>query len=90
MSHQNNNAFWKYARCYETYYGVSKDKRPSEEELTRMRQEDFKSDIKGESRDGIQKLTRSLFILLFGLAFFSIHWRIARRARETNNSNNMT
>lgn len=88
-SHQSNDAFWRHLCYYNSYYGVNKDVRPPEAELTQKRLEDYKISMKDESRNGMQKLLKALFIIFIGLAFFSIHWRIARRARETNNTGNM-
>ncbi len=76
--HQTNDAFWK--NCY------SSDKertRPPEDELTKKRENSFQRALKAEKRDAFQSLTQIVIILIVNALVFLIHWKIARRARET-------
>lgn len=81
--HQSNAAFWNSYQCgYD-----KKDKemqRPSDEELTRQRLDSYQQAVKSERRDAFQSLTRSSIILVIDIFIFLVHWRVARRARETN------
>jgi len=71
---QTNETYWKSIR-------LKDEARPSEEELTKKRQEAFAVAVKSEQREGVQSLMRCLmFILAFGIVLF-VHWKIAVRAR---------
>jgi hypothetical protein len=80
--YQSNDAFW---RSKETCYEKDKPKvRPSEEELTKQRLDAFASEVRGEQRGGVQTLIRCfMFILVSGIALL-IHWKIAKKTRETS------
>lgn len=83
--HQSNDAFWKSCDQYE-----SKDKdrkRPAEDELTKLRTESYRQALQSERRDAFQGITKAIIVILIDVVFFIVHWRIARRARETNLSN---
>ena len=80
--HQTNDAFWKGK-----YSRDKKKPRPSEEELTKQREKSFQHEIKKEQRNAFQSLTQILIILVINALVFIIHWRIARRARESNVNN---
>ncbi len=77
--HQTNDAFWK-KKCSND----NEQPRPNEDELTKQRGESFQRAIKAEQRDAFQSLTQILIILVINAFVFVIHWKIARRARETN------
>ncbi len=52
--------------------------------LTKRRMESYSQALQSEKRDAIQGITKAIIILLIDIVFFVVHWRIARRARETN------
>lgn len=77
--YQSNDAFW------EDYRNREKEMpKPSENELTKQRTEGYRLAVISEKRDGFQGLTKTAIILLINTVVFLIHWRIARRSRETN------
>jgi len=81
--YQSNDAYW--LSRVDDYRNKEKEmQRPSEDELTKQRQEGYRLAIISEKRDGFQGLTKTAIILLIDTVVFLIHWRIARRARETN------
>ncbi len=77
--HQTNDDFWKN-KCS----GDKEKPRPPEDELTRQREESYQRAIKSEKRDASQSLTQILIVLIINALVFIIHWKIARRARESN------
>ena len=80
--HQNNDAFWNSCGQYDS---KEKDKkRPAENELTKSRMESYQQALQSERRDAFQGITQATIIILIDVLFFVVHWRIARRARETN------
>jgi hypothetical protein len=78
--HQTNDAYWASIRNRSDKPGTP---RPSEEALTKERLESYRWAIVSERRDGLQSLTRCIIILLINSFIFTIHWIIARRARES-------
>jgi hypothetical protein len=88
--YQSNDAY-HLSRCglspVDAYRNNEKEmQRPSEEELTKQRQEGYRSAKISEKRDGFQSLTKTAIIILINTVVFLIHWGIARRSRETNNA----
>ena len=77
--HQTNDAFWK-DKCS----GDKEKPRPQEDELTKKREESYQRAIKSEKRDAFQSLIQIAIVLIINALVFIIHWKIARRARETN------
>jgi hypothetical protein len=57
---------------------------PSDEEITRRRQEGLKFSIQEEQRDGFQSLTKSFIAIFLNAIIFGIHWKLAKRARISN------
>jgi hypothetical protein len=80
--HQSNDAFWNNCSQYDS---KDKDKkRPPEDELTKRRMEGYRQAVQSERRNAFQGITMASIIILIDIVFFVVHWRIARRARETN------
>ncbi len=80
--HQNNDAFWSNAPPPFPFDGKEEKKaRPSEQELTRQRNESFQLVIRAEQRNRMQTLIQVMIILFIDILVFIIHWRIARKAR---------
>ena len=78
--HQTNEAFTR---------NWSKDKeKPSEPEITLMREESYSVALKAERRDAVQSFIRVLIVILIDVVIFLVHWRLARRAREVFSSHN--
>jgi hypothetical protein len=76
QQHQTNEAFTR---------NWSKDKeKPSEEEITRMREKSYKVALEAERRDAVQSFIRVLIVILIDIGIFLIHWKLAKRAREAN------
>ena len=81
--YQSNDAYW-LSRVGDYRNKEKEMQRPSEDELTKQRTEGYRLAIISEKRDGYQGFTKATIILLIDIVAFFIHWRIARRARETN------
>ncbi|MEK6653291.1 MAG: hypothetical protein AABY50_10205 [Nitrospirota bacterium] len=81
--YQSNDAYW-LSRVNDYGNKEKEMQRPSEDELTKQRTEGYRLAIISEKRDGFQGLTKTTIILLIDAVVFLIHWRLARRARETN------
>ena len=80
--HQSNDAYWKSGdNCGED---DKKGQRPADEELTKQRLASYQQSIKSEQRDAFQSFIQSLIILIIAVIVFLIHWRLARRSRESN------
>ena len=76
QQHQTNEAFTR---------NWSKDKeKPSEEEITKMREKSYKVALEAERRDAVQSFIRVLIVMLIDIGIFIIHWKLAKRAREAN------
>ncbi len=81
--HQSNDSFWK--GCSNVYgTGKKEEKKPLEEELTKLRLESYQQALKSERRNAFQSLTKTIIIIIIDIFFFVVHWRIARRAREAS------
>lgn len=80
--HQSNDAYWKSSdNCGND---DKKGPRPTDEELTKQRLASYQQSIKSELRDAFQSLTQTVIIFIIAVVVFLVHWRVARRARETN------
>jgi hypothetical protein len=77
--YNSNDSFW------ETKHGRSKDQgavqRPPEDQLTKQRLEELRTELRGEKRSGLQSLIHALMFAVVGAVTLLIHWRIARKAR---------
>jgi hypothetical protein len=58
----------------------------SEEEITKRRQESYAFALNAERRAGWQSLLRMAIIILVDVVFFVVHWKLAKRARESVNA----
>lgn len=80
--HQNNDEFWRnYQYAYENR--DKKVERPPEDILTKQRLESYPLTIEAERRNAVQSFTIAVIILIINVIVYMVHWRIARRARET-------
>jgi hypothetical protein len=77
--YQSNDSYWD-SKIYDQDQKTVQQ-RPSEEELTKKRQEAMVIALKGERREGIQSLIQSLMFILAGGVTLLVHWQIAKRAR---------
>lgn len=84
--YQSNNAYWK--NCSRGYCSDEEKKRPrpSEDELTKQRTEEFARELDSEQRNGSQTLVKTLIVMLVDALAFLIHWVIARRARASTSA----
>ena len=57
--------------------------KPSEEELTRKREESYQAAIRLERRSGIQSLTIVGIVMVIDLCVFGVHWLVSNRTRAT-------
>lgn len=73
--HQSNEAFTR---------NWPKDKElPSEEELTKRRKQSYSLALLSERRSALQSLVQVFIILVIDVVVFLVHWRLAKRARES-------
>jgi hypothetical protein len=77
QQHQTNEAFKRRG------WSNDKEKLP-EEEITEMREKSYKVELEAERRDAVQSFIRVLIVMLINIGIFLIHWKVAKRARETN------
>jgi len=81
--HQSNDAFFKNNKF--RYSDKERNyNRPPDDQLTKERIESYQTAFKSERRDGFQSLTICLIIIIIDIVIFLIHWRLARRSRESN------
>lgn len=76
QKHQTNEAF--------TRSWSKKKRRPSEEEITKMREKSYSVALEAERRDAVQSFIRVLIIMIIDLVIFLVHWRLGKRARESS------
>lgn len=77
--HKTNEAFtrgWK----------EEKRKKYTEEEIVNLREESYQVALTKEKRDAAQSLIRIIIIIIIDIVLFVIHWKIAKRARESLNT----
>jgi len=77
--YQTNDRFWESKQPYTK--DQSSMKRPSEEELTKQRQEALRIELGGERRNGLQSLIGTLMFVVVSALALLLHWRIAKRTR---------
>jgi len=54
----------------------------SEAEITKLRTENYKIELRSEARSCLQKITKNIiYILLAGMLLF-VHWKLSKNARE--------
>jgi hypothetical protein len=85
--YQTNDAYWQMrtrGRGGETVEGGKPEmERPTDYDLTRMRERDYALALRSEQRSGGQGVVKSAIVIVIDLVVFYIHWLIARRARAT-------
>ncbi len=54
---------------------------PSDEELTRQREQSYQNVMRAELRRGTQSLTMVGIVIFIDLLVFAVHWLLARKAR---------
>ena len=54
---------------------------PSDEELTRQREQSYQNVLRAEQRRGTQSLTMVGIVIFIDLLVFAVHWLLARKAR---------
>ncbi len=79
--YQSNDDYW-LSRVEKYLDKRKRINRPSEDELTKQRQEGYRLAAISERRDSFQTLAKAIIILIINLVVFFIHWRIAGRARQ--------
>ena len=73
--HQSDEAFMRH---------WAKDKkRPAEGEVTKLREESFRTELRKEQRSAMQSLVQILIVLAIDVVVFFVHWRLAQRGRES-------
>ncbi len=72
--YQSNNLYWDRHQS-----DKEEVKKPSESELTSMRQEEFALTLESESREGKQSLIQYLIFIIVSSALLGVHWTILRR-----------
>jgi hypothetical protein len=81
--YQSNDAYW-LSRVDDWRNKEKEMQRPSEDELTKQRTEGYRLAVIAEKRDGYQGITKTAIVILINIVVFFIHWRIAKRSRETS------
>lgn len=77
--HQSNEEFYR-KDCEK-----EKEVKPlSADEKTKQRLASYDVALKAERRDAVQSLIKVFIVLVINAVVFFGHWRLARRARETN------
>ena len=74
--HQTNEAFTRK-------WSKEKEK-PSEFEITKIREKSYSVALEAERRDAVQSLIRVLIIIIIDLVIFLVHWKLGIRARESS------
>ena len=77
--HKTNEAFTRGWR-------EEKREKYTEEEISNLREESYQVALAKEKRDAAQSLIRIIIIMLIDIVLFVIHWKIAKRARESLNT----
>ena len=77
---QTNDAFYS-SECQD-----GNKKKLTDEERTKKRIAAYELALKGEQRDAVQSLVKVVIVLLIDALVFLLHWRLARRSRETANA----
>ena len=82
--YQSNDAFWTSCGpgIRSCASGGKNRERPTESELTNLRNTAFASALATEQRDGAQTLLKSAIFLLVATVIFTIHWYLAKRVRS--------
>lgn len=81
------NAAQSNAAFRRTYHFNSKtDSALSDEEITKRRQDAYAKALSRERRVGGQALLRQAIFILVGVVVFALHWKIAKRARQSVNT----
>ena len=57
-----------------------------DEEITKKRLVSYELALKNEQRDAVQSLVKVFVILVIDAGVFWLHWRLARRSRESINT----
>ena len=63
---------------------MSSDERPviSDDELEKLRDQSYKSVLRGQRRGAMQSTIRSSIFLLVSLSLFFMHWRLVKKANN--------
>lgn len=77
--HQTNEAFTRG-------WNEERRKKYTEEEIANLREASYQVALAKEKRDAVQSLIRIIIIMLIDIVIFVIHWKIAKRARESLNT----
>jgi len=75
--HQSNES-------YTRYWSDEKREKYSDEEITNLRTENYLINISNEKRDAIHSFIMSCIIILIDIVIFFVHWKVAQKARNTN------
>lgn len=83
--HQTNDAYWNAcsggcAGAYRVPPATGKE-RPTDAELTKLRETSYAAILSNEQRNAAQTLTKTLIVLLIDSVAFVFHWQVAKRAR---------
>jgi hypothetical protein len=76
----SNEQYWRH-RLSSSSDEKACPQKPTDAEITKLRNDALVVEMKSEQRDGFQTLIKCLMFLLFGGIVLAIHWRIARNAR---------
>ena len=83
QKHLSNDKFWEDYRNIKYNSTLNEEPvRPSEEELTRLRNESYSLVLINAKRDSTQILIRSIIFLTISLLFFTLHWKLFKKSQE--------
>ncbi len=79
--HQSNE-------IYTRNWDKEKRERYTAEEITTLRNESYRVEILNEKRSAIQSFIMSCIVILIDVVVFFIHWKVAQKARNSNDPSN--
>jgi len=81
--HQTNEKYWEnHPNRYPPELKGEMREKPSDEKLTKMRNESYEIVLKSEQRNGAQTLVNSVIFFIISTFVFFIHWRIFKKSSK--------
>ena len=82
---------WKYYQSNERFRAWFDSSRKvleglSDEQVTKRRQDEYAAGLSVERHDGEKGLLRMVLFILVGVVAFVLHWKVAKRARDSFNT----
>ncbi|PID56833.1 MAG: hypothetical protein CR986_09910 [Ignavibacteriae bacterium] len=80
--HLSNENFW--TNDNKPIAADVKDEKPSEEEITKLREESYKNVLITSQLESKKSLIRSIIFLMISSAVFFFHWKIFKKSHSKN------